>query len=101
LHAIQDQKGNIAGFCHGELLDGLTRFSPTRQSRQLRRLLDLGVTKQVIGTYRYHLQSGPRRFHRRRLADRGHDRYDTGLIGFLLLCRFTESLSSICGFVRA
>jgi hypothetical protein len=29
-------------------------FSPTRLSRQLRRLLDIGVIKRVTGTYRYY-----------------------------------------------
>jgi DNA-binding HxlR family transcriptional regulator len=30
-------------------------FSPTRMSRQLRRLLNIGVIKRVTGTYRYYL----------------------------------------------
>lgn len=30
-------------------------FSPTRLSRQLRRLLDIGVIKRARGTYRYYL----------------------------------------------
>jgi DNA-binding Lrp family transcriptional regulator len=29
-------------------------ISPSRLSRQLRRLLDLGVIKRVVGTYRYY-----------------------------------------------
>jgi DNA-binding HxlR family transcriptional regulator len=34
--------------------------SPTRLSRQLRRLLDLGVIKRVTGTYRYYLTKAGR-----------------------------------------
>jgi len=30
-------------------------FSPTRLSRQLRRLLDIGVIKRATGSYRYYL----------------------------------------------
>jgi hypothetical protein len=55
LHAIQDPKGNIAGFRRGDLIAEPATFSPTRLSRQLRRLLDLGVVKRVAGTYRYYL----------------------------------------------
>jgi hypothetical protein len=55
LHAIQDPKGNIAGFRRRDLLDTLTMFTPTRLSRQLRRMLDIGVIKRVRGTYRYYL----------------------------------------------
>jgi hypothetical protein len=55
LHAIQDPRGNIAGFRRRDLLDRLTMFTPTRLSRQLRRLLDIGVIKRVRGTYRYYL----------------------------------------------
>ena len=35
-------------------------ISPTRLSRQLRRLLDLGVIKRVTGTYRYYLSKAGR-----------------------------------------
>ena len=35
-------------------------FSPTRLSRQLRRLLDIGVIKRVTGTYRYYLTKAGR-----------------------------------------
>ena len=38
----------------------LARFSLTRLSRQLRRLLDLGVVKRVAGTYRYYLTKAGR-----------------------------------------
>jgi hypothetical protein len=60
LHAIQDPKGNIVGFRRGDLLDELATFSPTRLSRQLRRLLDIGVIKRVKGTYRYYLTKAGR-----------------------------------------
>ena len=41
----------------------LAMFSPTRLSRQLRRLRDIGVIKRVTGTYRYYLTkaAGPPR----------------------------------------
>ena len=42
------------------LLPDLGMFSPTRLSRQLRRLLDLGVIKRVTGTYRYYLTKAGR-----------------------------------------
>jgi DNA-binding Lrp family transcriptional regulator len=35
-------------------------LSPTRLSRQLRRLLDLGVIKRVTGSYRYYLTKAGR-----------------------------------------
>ncbi|HTW71859.1 MAG TPA: hypothetical protein VME47_18385 [Acetobacteraceae bacterium] len=35
-------------------------FSPTRLSRQLGRLLDIGVIKRVTGTYRYDLTKAGR-----------------------------------------
>ncbi len=60
LHAIQDPRGNIAGFRRGDLLADLTMFSPTRLSRQLHRLLDIGVIKRVTGTYRYYLTKAGR-----------------------------------------
>jgi hypothetical protein len=60
LHAIQDPKGNIAGFRRGGLLSVLSMFSPTRLSRQLRRLLDIGVVKRATGTYRYYLTKAGR-----------------------------------------
>jgi hypothetical protein len=60
LHAIQDPKGNIAGCRRGDLRSVLSIFSPTRLSRQLRRLLDIGVVKRVIGTYRYYLTKAGR-----------------------------------------
>ena len=60
LHAIQDPRGNIAGFRRGDLIADLAMFLPTRLSRQLRRLLDLGVIKRVAGTYRYYLTKAGR-----------------------------------------
>jgi len=55
LHAIQNPKGNIAGFRRRDLLNYITMFTPTQLSRQLRRLLDIGVIKRVRGTYCYYL----------------------------------------------
>jgi hypothetical protein len=60
LHAIEDPKGNIAGFRRCGLLSVLSIFSPTRLSRQLRRLLDIGVVKRATGTYRYYLTKAGR-----------------------------------------
>jgi hypothetical protein len=60
LHALQDPKTNIAGVRRADLLPDLGMFSPTRLSRQLRRLLDLGVIKRVTGTYRYYLTKAGR-----------------------------------------
>src|ERR1700722_7641509 len=55
LHALQDPRVNIAGIRRRDLLAELGMFSPSRLSRQLRRLLDLGVVRRVRGTYRYYL----------------------------------------------
>jgi len=55
LHALQNPKVNVVGIRRGELLPDLGMLSPTRLSRQLRRLLDLGVIKRATGTYRYYL----------------------------------------------
>ena len=60
LHALQDPKVNIAGIRRGELLPLLGMFSPSGLSRQLRRLLDLGVIKRIAGTYRYYLTKAGR-----------------------------------------
>ena len=60
LHALQNPKVNIAGIRRGELLPDLGMLSPTRLSRQLRRLLDLGVIKRATGTYRYYLTKAGR-----------------------------------------
>ena len=60
LHALQNPRINIAGVRRADLLPELGMFSPTRLSRQLRRLLDLGVIKRVTGTYRYYLTKAGR-----------------------------------------
>src|SRR3954449_7299272 len=60
LHALQNPRVNIAGIRRSELLPDLGTLSPTRLSRQLRRLLDLGIIKRVIGTYRYYLTKAGR-----------------------------------------
>lgn len=60
LHALQDPRVNLAGIRRGDLLADLTMFSPNRLSRQLRRLLDLGVIKRIKGTYRYYLTKAGR-----------------------------------------
>jgi hypothetical protein len=60
LHALQNPRVNIAGIRRGDLLPDLEMFSPNRLSRQLRRLLDIGVIKRVTGTYRYYLTKAGR-----------------------------------------
>jgi hypothetical protein len=60
LHALQNPRVNIAGIRRSDLLADLDMFSPNRLSRQLRRLLDLGVVKRVTGTYRYYLTKAGR-----------------------------------------
>ena len=60
LHALQYPRVNIAGIRRSQLLPHLGMFSPTRLSRHLRRLLDLGVIKRVTGTYRYYLTKAGR-----------------------------------------
>jgi hypothetical protein len=60
LHALRDQRVNFAGIRRSDLLPELDIFSPAQLSRQLRRLLDLGVTKRVTGTYRYYLTKAGR-----------------------------------------
>jgi hypothetical protein len=60
LHALQNPRVNIAGVRRADLLPDLTMFTPTRLSRQLRRLLDIGVIKRVAGTYRYYLTKAGR-----------------------------------------
>ncbi len=53
--ALQNLRINIAGIRRADLLPDLGMFSPSRLSRQLRRLLDIGLIKRVTGTYRYYL----------------------------------------------
>ena len=60
LHALQNPRVNIAGVRRGDLLLELEMFSPSRLSRQLRRLLDLGLIKRVTRTYRYYLTKAGR-----------------------------------------
>jgi len=60
LHALQNPRVNIAGIRRADLLPELDMFSPSRLSRQLRRLLDIGVIKRVAGTYRYYLTKAGR-----------------------------------------
>jgi hypothetical protein len=60
LHAFQNPRVNIAGIRRTDLLPDLGMLSPTRLSRQLRRLLDLGVIKRVTGRYRYYLTKAGR-----------------------------------------
>ena len=60
LHALQNPRVNIAGVRRAELLPNLEMFSPGRLSRQLRRLLDIGVIKRITGTYRYYLTKAGR-----------------------------------------
>ena len=48
-------RANIGGIRRGGLLPDLGMLSPTRLSRQLRRLLDLGVIKRAAGAYRHYL----------------------------------------------
>lgn len=60
MHALQNPRVNIAGIRRSDLLPDLGMLSPTRLSRQLRRLLDLGVIKRVTGTYRYYLTKAGR-----------------------------------------
>ena len=55
LQALQDPRVNIAGIRRGDLMPVLDQLSPSRLSRQLRRLRDIGVIKRVRGTYRYYL----------------------------------------------
>jgi hypothetical protein len=60
LHALQNPRVNITGIRRAELLPTLEMFSPGRLSRQLRRLLDIGVIKRITGTYRYYLTKAGR-----------------------------------------
>jgi len=60
LHALQNPEVNISGIRRADLLPNLEMFSPDRLSRQLRRLLDIGVIKRITGTYRYYLTKAGR-----------------------------------------
>jgi len=60
LNTLQNPRVNVADIRRADLLPDLTMFSPTRLSRQPRRLLEIGVIKRVIGTYRYYLTKAGR-----------------------------------------
>jgi hypothetical protein len=55
LEALQNPRVNIAGIRRADLAALLDHLTPSRLSRQLRRLRDIGVVKRVKGTYRYYL----------------------------------------------
>lgn len=55
LRALQRAEFNIHGVRRADLIGLLPAFSPSALSRQLRRLLSIGVIKRVAGTYRYYL----------------------------------------------
>ena len=55
LHALQNPRVNIAGIRRADILPLLRGLSPSRLSRQLRRLRTIGLIKRVAGTYRYYL----------------------------------------------
>jgi hypothetical protein len=55
LAALQRPGFNIAGLRRADLRPLLTQCSPATLPRQLARLRQLGVIKQVTGTYRYYL----------------------------------------------
>jgi hypothetical protein len=55
LHALQNPRVNIAGVRRADLVPILDGLSPSRLSRQLHRLREIGVIKKVAGTYRYYL----------------------------------------------
>jgi hypothetical protein len=59
-HHRKNPSVNIAGIRRAGLLPNLEMFSPGRLSRQLRRLLDIGVIKRITGTYRYYLTKAGR-----------------------------------------
>jgi len=69
LQALRNPKVNIAGIRRAALLPDLGMFSPTGLSRQLRRLLDIGVIKRVTGTDRYYLTKAGRAAAVRRLIE--------------------------------
>jgi hypothetical protein len=55
LRALQRPEFNLHGLPRADLLGLLPGFSPSALSRQLRRLLCIGVIKRVTSTYRYYL----------------------------------------------
>lgn len=55
LRAVQRPEFNIHGLARSDLADLLPTMSPSRLSRQLRRLRVLGLLKRAANTYRYYL----------------------------------------------
>jgi hypothetical protein len=55
LRAVQRPEFNIHGVARCDLMELLPELSPSRLSRQLRRLRVLGVIKRAANTYRYYL----------------------------------------------
>ncbi len=55
LRALQRPQFNIHGLCRADLMPHLPDLSPSRLTRQIRRLRVLGLLKRVTGTYRYYL----------------------------------------------
>lgn len=55
LRAVQRPEFNIHGIARHDLMQLLPGLSPSRLSRQLRRLRVLGVIKRAANTYRYYL----------------------------------------------
>jgi DNA-binding HxlR family transcriptional regulator len=55
LQGMQRPQFNIHGLRRADLIALLLQFSPAALSRQLHRLLAIGVIKRVTGTYRYYL----------------------------------------------
>jgi hypothetical protein len=76
LRAVQRPQFNIHGVARRDLIELLPELSPSRLSRQLRRLRALGVLKRAANTYRYYLTGVGRsviaaleRLHRDRSSD--------------------------------
>jgi len=55
LRAVQRPEFNIHGMARHDLMRLLPHLSPSRLSRQLRRLRVLGLLKRAANTYRYYL----------------------------------------------
>jgi hypothetical protein len=70
----------------------LAIFSPTRLSRQLRRLLDIGVIKRVARTYRYYLTKVGRCGG---MINRGGYCSNTDSMGFLPSCHSTQNVPRV------
>ena len=85
LHALQNPSVNIAGIRRGELSPSLGILSPTRLSRQLRRLLDLGVIKRATGGRACRDRS-------RRTAHHRHRHSGCDLMGFFASLDSTQNV---------